>query len=90
MDQKLDAGFCLPATCPLVPVPLAMLGKRVGLAWQAGRLRLQARRAGILDFKRKLSLFIQHQVSSIQYLANCGINDRFQFLVQSSGFKVQS
>jgi hypothetical protein len=65
MDQMLDAGFCLPATCPLVPVWLVMLGKREGLAWQAGRLRLQARRAGILDFKRKLSLFIQHPVSSI-------------------------
>jgi hypothetical protein len=26
----------------------------------------------------KLSLYIQHQVSSIQDLANCGINDRFQ------------
>jgi hypothetical protein len=35
----------------------------------------------ILDFKRKLSLFIQHQVSSIQYLANCGINDRFHDVV---------
>jgi hypothetical protein len=32
-----------------VPVRLVMLGKRAGLAWQAGRLRLQARRAGILD-----------------------------------------
>ncbi len=41
----------------------------------------QARRTGILDFKRKLSLFIQHQVSSIQYLANCGINDRFHDVV---------
>ncbi len=81
MDQMLDAGFCLPATCPLVPVWLVMLGKREGLAWQAGRLRLQARRAGILDFKMKLSLFIQHQVSSIQYLANCGINDRFHDVV---------
>ncbi len=49
MDQMLDAGFCLLATCPLVPVWLVMLGKREGLAWQAGRLRLQARRAGILD-----------------------------------------
>ncbi len=35
----------------------------------------------ILDFKRKLSLFIQHPVSSIQYLANCGINDRFHDVV---------
>ncbi len=35
----------------------------------------------ILDFRRKLSLFIQHQVSSIQYLANCGINDRFHDVV---------
>ncbi len=34
-----------------------------------------------LDFKRKLSLFIQAQVSSIQYLANCGINDRFHDVV---------
>ncbi len=65
MDQMPDAGFCLPATCPLVPVRLAMLDKRAGLAWLAGRLRLQARQAGILDFKRKLSLFIQHPVSSI-------------------------
>jgi hypothetical protein len=40
MDPMLDAGFCLPTTCPLVPVRLAMLGKRAGLAWQAGRLRL--------------------------------------------------
>jgi len=29
-----------------------------------------------LDCKRKLSLF-----SSIQYLSNCGINDRFQDVV---------
>ncbi len=51
------------------------------------RLRLQARRAGILDFKRKLSLFIQHQVSSIQYLANSGINDRFyDVIIFGSGF----
>ncbi len=28
-------------------------------------------------------------LSSIQYLANCGINDRFQLVVQSSEFKVQ-
>jgi hypothetical protein len=35
----------------------------------------------ILDFKRRLSLFFQHQVSSIQYLANCGINDRFHDVV---------
>jgi hypothetical protein len=35
----------------------------------------------ILDIKRKLSLFFQHQVSSIQYLANCGINDRFHDVV---------
>jgi hypothetical protein len=32
----------------------------------------------ILDIKRKLSLFFQHPVSSIQHLANCGTNDRFQ------------
>jgi hypothetical protein len=31
MEKILDAGFCLPAACPLVPVRLAMLGKRVGL-----------------------------------------------------------
>jgi hypothetical protein len=29
----------------------------------------------------KLSLFIQHQVSSIQNLANCGINDRFDDVI---------
>jgi hypothetical protein len=36
-----------------------------------------------LDCKRKLSLFssIQYPVSSIQYLSNCGINDRFQDVV---------
>ncbi len=64
MDQMLDAGFCMPA---------------IDFAFHSARAhgRGQARRAGILDFKRKLSLFIQHQVSSIQYLANCGINDRF-------------
>jgi hypothetical protein len=28
-----------------------------------------------------ITLFIQHQVSSIQYLANCGINDRFHDVV---------
>ena len=58
-------SFCLPATCPLVPVRLTMFGKRAGLAWQAGRLRLQARRAGILVFKGNYPYFIQHQVSSI-------------------------
>ena len=31
----------------------------------------------ILDFQRKLSLFIQHQVYSIQDLADGDINDRF-------------
>ncbi len=68
MEKMLDAGFCLPATCPLVPVYLAMLGKRSGLAWQAGRLRLQARRAGR-----------QYPVS--ETLWNTGINVRFQNFV---------
>ncbi len=35
----------------------------------------------ILDFKRRLSLFFQDQASSIQYLANCGINERFRDVV---------
>ncbi len=35
----------------------------------------------ILDYNRKLSLFFQHQESSIQYLAHCGINDRFYDIV---------
>jgi len=68
MEKMPDAGFCLHATCPLVPIRLAILGKRAGLAWQAGRLRLQARRAGILVFKGNYPYSIQHQASSIQYL----------------------
>jgi hypothetical protein len=91
MDQMLDAGFCLPATCPLVPIRLAMLGKRAGLAWQAGWLRLQARRAGIFDYKRKLSLFTQHQVSSIlPIVASMIVFTMLSFLVPACpgyGFK---
>ncbi len=81
MNQMLDAGFCLPATCPLVPVWLVMLGKREGLAWQAGRLRLQARRAGILVFKGNYPYFIQHQASSIQHLAHSGMIVHFHKFV---------
>jgi hypothetical protein len=44
-------------------------------------LRFQKRGARILNFKRKLSLFFQHQVSSIQHLANSGINNRFNDVV---------
>jgi hypothetical protein len=35
----------------------------------------------MLDYKRKLSLFIQHQVSSIQYLSHCGFNHCFHDVV---------
>ena len=35
----------------------------------------------LLDFKRKSFLLYQHQVSSIQHLANCGIDDRFHDVV---------
>ncbi len=43
----------------------------------------------ILDFKRKLSLFFQHPASSIQYLANCGINDRlYAVVIFGSGLSV--
>jgi hypothetical protein len=69
-EKMLDVGFCLPATCPLVPVRLEMPGKLASLAWQAGRLRLPARRAGILVFKDTYLFPIQHQASSIQYLPN--------------------
>jgi hypothetical protein len=51
------------------------------LAWQAGRLRRQARRAGILVFKGIYPYFIQHQASSIQYLVHYGINVRFHDFV---------
>ena len=67
MDITLCCGFGSDAGCWFLPV--------------RHRLRLQARRARILDITRKLSLFFQHQVSSIQYLANCGINNRFHDVV---------
>jgi hypothetical protein len=57
MDNTSCCGYGENAGCRFLPArhlpararPSAMLGNRVGLAWQAGRLRLQARRAGILD-----------------------------------------
>jgi uncharacterized protein len=61
------------SACPLVPVRFAMLGKRAGHAWQAGRFRLQARRAGIQVFKGNYLFLIQHQASSIRYLRYSGI-----------------
>jgi hypothetical protein len=71
--------------------PSAMLGNRVGLAWQAGRLRLQTRRAGILDLKRKLSFFfsIKYPVSSILPIVAQMIVFSFWFKVLDSRFKVK-
>jgi hypothetical protein len=67
MEKMLDAGFCLPATCPLVPVRLAMLaswralhGRRVGFAFRRGG-------RGYWIYKRNYLFLssIKHPVSSI-------------------------
>jgi hypothetical protein len=78
MEKILDAGFCLPATCPLVPVRPRCLatgwdlhGRRVGFAFRTGG-------QGYWVFKGNYPYFVQHQASSIQYLVHFGINVSFQ------------
>jgi hypothetical protein len=83
MEKMLDAGFCLPATCPLVPVRSQCLasgwvlhGRRVGFAYHSACLRHELRpnvdhgrgQAGMLVVKSYYPYFIQHPAFSIQYL----------------------
>jgi hypothetical protein len=67
MEKMLDAGFCLPATCPLVP---CMAGGSASPSGEAG---------GDTGFIKVIIFF--YQASSIQYLRHSGINVRFQNFV---------